>query len=98
MNRVIRDFSRLSKDQQSILLEGYAEGGLERTSFPYKGSLCDGLILKEDEVIYLVPIRSIQEHSQQEEELDEELNSKDDDMGLMDDDIESDDDSDDDMD
>ena len=38
---------------------GYSDGELERTSFPYKGNVVDGIIYDSEEVVYLIPISTI---------------------------------------
>lgn len=59
MNRVIKDYSKLPADLQEEVYVEYSERGLERTSFPYKGNITDGVIFKGDDVIYLIPISTI---------------------------------------
>lgn len=59
MSKVIRAFEKLNKHLQMDLYSAYSEGELERTVFPYKGDLTEGVIYKEEEDTYLVPISSI---------------------------------------
>ncbi len=59
MNRVIRSFTKFSNQLQDEIYELYYEGELERTSFPYKGIIVDGVIYKTTEEMFLVPISTI---------------------------------------
>ena len=44
---------------RDVIYSGYSDGELERTSFPYKGNIVDGLIYDSEEVVYLIPISTI---------------------------------------
>lgn len=59
MNRVIKNYSKLHHSLREEIYEGYSEGDLERTSFPYQGKLVDGVIYKSEDCVYLVPISTI---------------------------------------
>lgn len=61
MRKMIKSFKTLSKVIQRDLYNMYAESGLERTVFPYKGALEEGVIYKSGDFMYLVPITSIAE-------------------------------------
>ena len=75
MKKVIKAFKKLSKDIQTDLYSDYSDGELERTSFPYSGSIEEGVIYNTDECIYLVPISSIIEvKASASEDLEEDNN------------------------
>lgn len=59
MNRVIRNYSRLNSSLREEVYTGYSEGELERTVFPYKGKITDGVICQYEDTIYLIPISTI---------------------------------------
>ena len=59
MNRIIKDYSKLHLSLRDEVFMGYSEGDLERTSFPYKGKITEGLICQYEDVIYLIPISTI---------------------------------------
>ena len=59
MNRVIKNYSKLNSSLQDEVYMGYSEGELERTAFPYKGKITDGVICQYEDVIYLIPISTI---------------------------------------
>ncbi len=59
MNRVIKNYSKLQSSLRDEVYMGYAEGELERTSFPYKGKITDGVICQYEDIIYLIPISTI---------------------------------------
>lgn len=59
MSRVIRAFSKLKSSIRDEVYMGYIEGEVERTSFPYKGKIVDGIIYQYEDVVYLVPISTI---------------------------------------
>ena len=44
---------------RDVIYSVYSDGELERTSFPYKGNIVDGLIYDSEEVVYLIPISTI---------------------------------------
>jgi len=59
MNRVIKDYSKLNPEHRDEVYIMYSEGDIERTSFPFKGEIVDGVIYQEKDIVYLVPISSI---------------------------------------
>ncbi len=59
MNRVIKDFAKFDDSTQEDIYAAYSEGELERTSFPFKGEISEGVIYKTDEIHYLIPRSSI---------------------------------------
>jgi hypothetical protein len=58
MGKLIRSFKNLSKNQQNRIVEALELGELERTVFPYKGVLQDGIIFQDEGNTYLIPISS----------------------------------------
>lgn len=59
MKKIIKSFKNLKKDLQEDLYRCYSEGELERAVFPYNGTLEQGVLYTDNEVVYLVPISSI---------------------------------------
>lgn len=59
MNRVIKDFAKFDDSMQEDIYAAYSEGELERTSFPFKGVISEGVIYKTDETHFLIPRSSI---------------------------------------
>lgn len=59
MGKVIRDFSKLSKILQEEVYELFQEGELERTVFPFKGTLQEGVIFQYEEDTFLIPKSTI---------------------------------------
>lgn len=59
MGKVIRAFDKLNKQVQYDLYDAFYEGELERTVFPYKGAIQDGVIYTVDGDTFLVPISTI---------------------------------------
>ena len=59
MNRVIKEYAKLRSSLRDEVYMGYSEGDLERTSFPHKGKMVDGVICQYEDVLYLIPIFSI---------------------------------------
>jgi len=59
MSRIIKSFTKLHPSLRDAIYSGYSDGELERTSFPYKGNIVDGLIYDSEEVVYLIPISTI---------------------------------------
>ena len=59
MNRVIKDFAKFDDSTQEDIYASYSEGELERTSFPFKGEISEGVIYKTEETHYLIPRSSI---------------------------------------
>ncbi len=59
MNRIINSYTKLHPSLRDVIYSGYSDGELERTSFPYKGNIVDGLIYDSEEVVYLIPISTI---------------------------------------
>lgn len=55
MNRVIKDFLKIEKDLQEEIYAAYSEGLLERTNFPFRGEIAEGVIYKGEDVVYLIP-------------------------------------------
>lgn len=91
MKKVIKRFSKFSAEQQEMIYDLYADGNLERTSFPYQGEISLGVIYEgEDDELYLIPVSSITADklsSSQDE--DEEDNNDDSDMDNMEEDTET---------
>ncbi len=93
MNRVIKDFAKFDDATQEDIYAAYSEGELERTSFPFKGEISEGVIYKADETHYLIPRSSIiAGRAGSSEDLDDDDDDVDDDDDTMDGDIEADDD------
>lgn len=72
MKRVIREMSKFSRAEARIILDAYKEQELESTTFPHKGELVDGVIYRQEDALYLIPILSV--HAtvlEMPEELDE---------------------------
>ncbi|MFT6982135.1 MAG: hypothetical protein ACJAUD_000902 [Crocinitomicaceae bacterium] len=59
MSRVIKSYSKLHPSLREEVYTGYSDRSLERTSFPYKGKIVDGLIYTSEDVVYLIPISTI---------------------------------------
>jgi hypothetical protein len=59
MNRIIKIFTKLSPSLRDEVYKRYSEGDLERTSFPFRGDIVDGLIYDSEGVVYLIPISTI---------------------------------------
>ncbi|MFT6501470.1 MAG: hypothetical protein ACJASQ_001582 [Crocinitomicaceae bacterium] len=59
MSRIIKSYTKLHPSLRDEVYRGYSDGNLERTSFPYKGKVVDGLIYTSEDVVYLVPISTI---------------------------------------
>tara|TARA_R110002072_G_scaffold226960_3_gene383858 strand:+ start:157 stop:426 length:270 start_codon:yes stop_codon:yes gene_type:complete len=59
MNRVIKNYLKLNSMLRDEVYIGYLEGELERTAFPYKGKITDGIIYQYEDIIYLIPISTI---------------------------------------
>ncbi len=59
MNRIIKSFTKLHPSLRDEVYKGYSEGDLERTSFPFRGDIVDGIIYNSEEVVYLIPISTI---------------------------------------
>ncbi|MEJ6583008.1 MAG: hypothetical protein QNL61_11055 [Crocinitomicaceae bacterium] len=93
MNRVIKDFAKFDDSTQEEIYAAYSEGELERTSFPFKGEISEGVIYKKDENHYLIPRSSIiAGKAGSSEDLDDDDDDDDDvdDDDTMDGDIETD--------
>lgn len=89
MNRVIKDFAKFDDSTQEDIYAAYSEGELERTSFPFKGEISEGVIYKTDETHYLIPRTSIiAGRAGSAEDLDDDNDDDDDDT--MDGDIDTD--------
>jgi hypothetical protein len=59
MSRIIKSYTKLPPSLRDEVYMGYSDGELERTSFPYKGNVVDGIIYDSEEVVYLIPISTI---------------------------------------
>lgn len=59
MNRVIKEYSKLPSSLRDKVYTRYSEGKVERTSFPFKGKIVDGVIYPFEGVIYLIAISTI---------------------------------------
>ncbi|MDP5099271.1 MAG: hypothetical protein NWQ27_04710 [Crocinitomicaceae bacterium] len=94
MNRVIKDFAKFDDSTQEDIYAAYSDGELERTSFPFKGEISEGVIYKTDETHYLIPRSSIiAGKAGSSEDLDDDDDDDDvDDDDTIDGDIEADDD------
>lgn len=92
MNRVIKDFAKFDDSTQEDIYAAYSEGVLERTSFPFKGEISEGVIFKTDETHYLIPRSSIiAGRAGSAEDLDDDDDDDNDDDDTIDGDIEADD-------
>lgn len=91
MNRVIKDFAKFDESTQDEIYAAYSEGELERTSFPFKGEISEGVIYKADETHYLIPRSSIiAGRAGSSEDLDDDDDVDDDDDDTLDGDIDTD--------
>lgn len=72
MKRVIKGLESFKKHQMEEIIQLYIDGELERSVFPYKGDFTEGVLFKEDEVIYLIPIDSIKKGLLAIEDIDKE--------------------------
>ena len=70
MRKLIKSFENLTKHTQVKVLDSFLSGSLERTLFPYRGSMTEGVIFKEEDDIYLISISSIRKASIEDEEED----------------------------
>ena len=59
MKRVIREMSKFSRKEAEAILDAYQSNELETTTFPFKGDLVDGVIWREEQALYLIPIKSV---------------------------------------
>ena len=59
MNRVIKNYSKLHLEKRDEVYIRYSEGDIERTTFPYKGEIVEGVIYQEGDIVYLIPISTI---------------------------------------
>lgn len=59
MNRVIKDYTKIDKDLQEEIYEAFSQGGLERTSFPFRGAIAEGVIYKGEDITYLIPLSTV---------------------------------------
>jgi len=59
VNRVIRSFSKFDSSTKELIYSAFSEGELERTTFPYQGSIVEGVIYKTEEALLLIPIKTI---------------------------------------
>lgn len=93
MNRVIKDFAKFDDSTQEDIYAAYSDGELERTSFPFKGEISEGVIYKKDETHYLIPRSSIiAGKAGSSEDLDDDDDDDVDDDDTIDGDVEGDDD------
>lgn len=89
MNRVIKDFAKFDDSTQEDIYAAYLEGELERTSFPFKGEISEGVIYKTEETHYLIPRASIiAGRAGSAEDLEDDDDIDDDDDDTLDGDIE----------
>ena len=59
MNRVIKDYTKIDKDLQEEIYEAFSQGGLERTTFPFRGAIAEGVIYKGEDITYLIPLSTV---------------------------------------
>ena len=59
MKRAIKEMSKFSRKTAEGILEAYRRNELESITFPHKGELVDGVIWREDDALYLIPIKSV---------------------------------------
>jgi hypothetical protein len=59
MSGIIKSFTKLHPSLRDEVYSGYSDGDLERTPFPYKGNIVDGLIYDSEDIVYLIPISTI---------------------------------------
>ena len=59
MSRIIKSYTKLPPSLRDEVYLGQSDRELERTSFPYKGNVVDGIIYDSEEVVYLIPISTI---------------------------------------
>ena len=91
MKKVIKRFSKFSAEQQELIYDLYADGKLERTSFPYQGEISLGVIYEgEDDELFLIPVSSIAANKiSSAQDDDEEDTDNDSDMDNMEEDTET---------
>jgi len=63
MKRAIREMSKFSSKEIEIILEAYRRNELESAIFPFKGKLVDGVIWRQEDALFLIPIKSVKGHS-----------------------------------
>lgn len=63
MKKVIKGFGKFPESRQEEIYELYRDGELKRATFPFQGSIEDGVIFEpedeEEEVTYLIPVSTI---------------------------------------
>ena len=59
MKRAIREMSKFSRREAETILEAYRSNELETTIFPFKGELVDGVIWRQEDALFLIPIKSV---------------------------------------
>ena len=89
MNRVIKKFSKLPLKLQEEIYEGFSEGELARTSFPYQGNIVDGVIFQTEDTVYLIPLSTVIEvksgsSADMDDDDDDDTEADSDDIDLMD--------------
>lgn len=59
MKRVIKEMSKFSRKTAEAIFKDYQSNELESITFPYKGELVDGVIWREEDALYLIPVKSV---------------------------------------
>lgn len=59
MKRVIKSFLKFPEGYQEEIYALYQEGELNKATFPFNGSIEEGVIYVDEEVTYLIPISTI---------------------------------------
>ena len=63
MKKIIKGFGKFQENRQEEIYELYKQGDLKKATFPFQGSIAEGVIFEgEDageEVLYLIPVSTI---------------------------------------
>lgn len=63
MKKIIKGFSKFQESRQEEIYDLYREGELKKATFPFQGTIADGVIFEGfddgEEVLYLIPVSTI---------------------------------------
>ncbi len=59
MKKAIKCFQDFKNIQQTNIYKLFQNGELERVKFPYENNIADGVIFNHEEIMYLIPLKSI---------------------------------------
>lgn len=88
MKRVIKSFLKFPEGYQEEIYALYQDGELNKATFPFNGSIEDGVIYVDEEVTFLIPISTIKASkmsSSAEDDDDDDLDNDNDDLDIGDD-------------